>query len=419
MKKRILLVLVLIFLNLLKVTIVFAGETPATIKAGALSEKQEKVIKAAAEQWKENGAAKGATIGVLANVNQETGFDPFLVQGGLSPSSIKGTADALKSGQGPAGGLYQMESPPEWGGGGNGRFHTMYDDIVKQGAENDTDPTTATKIQTKWIHEEQKDGQQFNLYFANPTPGSFLSQGRDYGYKAAGLFDNPPKTYEEFLQLEDPRKAAAIYNVFAVRSNPEMNDISTDGTNHFRVSAAEALAESKYADWIESGTVSSSKSGNSGDSVSIADGALPEEWELIGMSKRNYLYENQLPIELPKEGELSINQQLNASNIQEAVDSQSFSFIKFIRTFVAFVGIWFIVYAIVLLIAYVFDRNNILFEFSFVSILTLGRVSVLYLDDESSRGSSFSTIMKMIIISLVIGLILITGTVYVGLSVLF
>ena len=71
------------------------------------------------------------------------------------------------------------------------------------------------------------------------------------------------------------------------------------------------------------------------------------------------------------------------------------------------------------MVAYLFDRSNIFFEVSLVSILTFGSITVLALDETDSRKVNASTIAKRVILALVIGYVLVAGVMYSGLDWIF
>ena len=139
------------------------------------------------------------------------------------------------------------------------------------------------------------------------------------------------------------------------------------------------------------------------------------------MSKRKYLYESQNKLDLPSsDSGLTVKQRQHLASIKEDVTSvDGFNLITFLRTLVAFVGILFFVWAIFLMVAYLFDRSNIFFEVSLVSILTFGSITVLALDETDSRKVNASTIAKRVILALVIGYVLVAGVMYSGLDWLF
>lgn len=171
----------------------------------------------------------------------------------------------------------------------------------------------------------------------------------------------------------------------------------------------------------------SKASGNKGDdkkvsSSDLSDGGLVAEKDLVGMVERNhYLYEYQIPIALPGEeikGESSLSkeQNTNIASIREDVGNQKFNLIDFLRTVVAFMGIFIFLYGFALLIAYLFDRSNVYFEFSLIGVLTFGRYGVSHDKDVTQVGKTKllrpSGIIKLFLFTEIVGWLLASGTVY-------
>ena len=171
----------------------------------------------------------------------------------------------------------------------------------------------------------------------------------------------------------------------------------------------------------EFGSLSVDGSSNDKVDADLGNDGLPKEWELVGMSKRRYLYESQNKIELPNgDSGLSVKQRQHLASIKEDVTAvDGFNLIVFLRTLVAFVGILFFAWAIFLIVAYLFDRSNIFFEISLVSIMTMGSVTVMALDESDARRANTSLIARKTILSLVIGYVLVAGVMYSGLDWLF
>lgn len=319
-----------------------------------------------------------STIGVLANINSESTFDPSLIEAGngIGLGLIQWSFERRTA-------LEQFINEKY-----NGDFKSMEGQMAFLNYEI---------TETSWKDEMNKATVQSQLAYYGMT-----------------IESDPPNSWDEFKKLTNPVDAAKIF--MAVMERPSA---SIDHSQ--RIHMAEILAE-KLKGRLD-GKPSSDNSSSKDNKVSnVGDGSegLPAEWDLVGMTKRNYLYESQLQIELPKEGDLSIAMTHAATNLKETNQQvNTFDYIKFTRTLVAFVGIWFIVYAITLLVVYVFDRSNILFEISLLSILTLGRASIYQYDDGETRQATLSTVMQMMFISLLVALVLITGAVYDVFSLLF
>lgn len=175
---------------------------------------------------------------------------------------------------------------------------------------------------------------------------------------------------------------------------PRLNDVR-DGSN------------SKTTKKSDSKTSSKSTSGDS-------DGGLAKEEDLVGMSGRDYLYEHQNKIEQasPLWGE----EQQHLSSIAESVKSQKVDFLQVLRYSVAFIGIIFAVYGLLIIIAYVFDRTNVFVELSLLSILTMGRYMYSYETDVKNIGNkkllNTGGVIRLAILSEVIAYALYSGLIY-------
>ena len=244
------------------------------------------------------------------------------------------------------------------------------------------------------------------------TESNVNSQLAKYGLK---ISSKAPNSWDEFKKMTNAEDATKVF--MAVMEAPSEDP----NTNHWeqRVKVAKEMAEALKGKL----NGSPSSNSNSGDKVDADLGAngLPKEWELVGMSKRKYLYESQNKLDLPSsDSGLTVKQRQHLASIKEDVTSvDGFNLITFLRTLVAFVGILFFIWAIFLMVAYLFDRSNIFFEVSLVSILTFGSITVLALDETDSRKVNASIIAKRVLLALVIGYVLVAGVMYSGLDWLF
>lgn len=326
-----------------------------------------------------------STIGVMANINSESGFD----------------SSAIEGGNGIGRGLIQWSF----------ERRTAMENFIQQKYNGDFGSMGG---QMAYLNYEITE----TAWKGEMNEATVKSQLAAYGLSVSSKI---PNSWDEFKQLTNAEDAAKIFMVVMERPSYD------PGTNHWeqRVRLAKEMAEGlkgKLNGSSSSGKKEESKS--KGETVE-ADGNLPKEYELVGMSKRNYLYESQLPIVFPGQeiaGEtgLSEAQQYNVASIKESVGtSNKFNWIDFLRVCVAFVGIWFFVWGIGLIVAYLFDRSNIYLELSLVSVLTGGTITVLALDEGDVRRANVSMIVRRVILAFVVGYILVAGMMYVGLGWLF
>ena len=356
---------------------------------------------------REEGVSKEVAAAMTARANSESGFDPFMLEGGQSGWDKR--LQAPESDDAPAYGFLQMQDRRP-----SGRLGKMLAFVEQfEGGKGTSDPKSSARAQAKAALEEFKSHDIFASFPVKDEGGnavvtttgvSYPINLREYGYK------EPIDSFEKFKSLKDAKLATLVWTMSAVRP------------------AGWAYANSYKNDFAmidpilnEFGNLSVDGSSNDKVDADLGNDGLPKEWELVGMSKRRYLYESQNKIELPNgDSGLSVKQRQHLASIKEDVTAvDGFNLIVFLRTLVAFVGILFFAWAIFLIVAYLFDRSNIFFEISLVSILTMGSVTVMALDESDARRANTSLIARKTILSLVIGYVLVAGVMYSGLDWLF
>lgn len=358
---------------------------------------------------REEGVSAEVAAAMTARANSESGFDPFMLEGG--ESSWQARLKAPEYDSPPAYGFLQMQDRSS--GGRLGKMLAFVEQF--EGGKGTSDPKVSARAQAKAALEEFKSHDIFASYPVKDAGGSAVvtSTGvsypinlKEYGYT------EPIDSFEKFKALKDAKLATLVWTMSAVR--PSGDAYAGSYKNDF------AMIDPILKEFGGLAVDGSSDSRDKVDADLGSDG-LPKEWELVGMSKRKYLYESQNKLDLPSsDSGLTVKQRQHLASIKEDVTSvDGFNLITFLRTLVAFVGILFFVWAIFLMVAYLFDRSNIFFEFSLVSILTFGSITVLALDETDSRKVNASTIAKRVILALVIGYVLVAGVMYSGLDWLF
>lgn len=354
---------------------------------------------------REEGVSAEVAAAMTARANSESGFDPFMLEGGQSGWDKR--LQAPEGDSAPAYGFLQMQDRRP-----SGRLGKMLAFVEQfDGGKGTSDPKVSARAQAKAALEEFKSHDIFASYPVKDVGGtavvtttgvSYPINLTNYGYK------EQIDSFEKFKSLKDAKLATLVWTMSAVRP------------------AGWAYASSYQNDFAmidpilkEFGGLSVDGSSNS-DKVDadLGNDGLPKEWELVGMSKRKYLYESQNKIDLPNgDSGLSVKQRQHLASIKEDVTAvDGFNLIVFLRTLVAFVGILFFAWAIFLIVAYLFDRSNIFFEISLVSIMTMGSVTVMALDESDARRANTSLIARRVILSLVIGYVLVAGVMYSGLD---
>lgn len=371
--KVLLSILMLLTLALSSISSVFAGFT--SFEQLAASDKKDIVIKIGSA-LKEKGYSDAAASAILGNINQESGFELNFEE---NPATV--------TAQGAGFGLIQ------WTGG----RRTKLENFIKEKFNGKSSLEAQVAF---FVHETETSHK-----------GAFSSERTGLGNLDSTLdeyYKEKYKSWDDFKKAKDVLSATAAFMAF----------MEVPGLPHWENRGP--IAEGILKNWAKEFKGGSGSSEGNSDKVEadLGNDGLPKEWELVGLTKRKYLYESQNKIELPNgDSGLSVKQRQHLASIKEDVTSvDGFNLIVFLRTVVAFVGILFFAWAIFLIVAYLFDRSNIFFEISLVSVLTMGSVTVMALDESDARRANTSLIARRAILSLVIGYVLVAGVMYSGLD---
>lgn len=102
---------------------------------------------------------------------------------------------------------------------------------------------------------------------------------------------------------------------------------------------------------------------------------LKDEWEIDGMPKKFLLSTPQC--DLSDVPELSAKQQSTVAYIRENIKAEKEDRIwSFIQTVISFIGLILMLYGVLMVLAYIFDRSDLIFGLSLMGILTLGKYKV-------------------------------------------
>lgn len=100
------------------------------------------------------------------------------------------------------------------------------------------------------------------------------------------------------------------------------------------------------------------------------------DWEISGMPSQSDMVDSQLVITLPNSGELSWSQQHNISTINKLIEDRELSVIDIARIAFSLTGLIVTMYAVFLVLAYLFDRVNSFIDVSFVTLLSFGKLKL-------------------------------------------
>lgn len=140
---------------------------------------------------------------------------------------------------------------------------------------------------------------------------------------------------------------------------------------------------------------------------------ISSEWDLIGMTQFNkQLAEMQGKTELMGREDLSTGEQYSVATVKENLEyEKQANVIDTARISVVFIGLCLVFYAVMLLVAFLFDYSNSFFDVSLVRYMTFGYLE--YSDDELARGqrgkASTKRLLCLVVTILVIGCLFISG----------
>lgn len=136
---------------------------------------------------------------------------------------------------------------------------------------------------------------------------------------------------------------------------------------------------------------------------------LVKEYELTGMPTKSNLQEGVMRPEINSINDLTEDEKLVVSSIKETKEAEKLDWFQIAKNVISFIGFILLVYDLLLIVFYVFDRVNSFLNISLVSLITLGRIKVSLKEDfaelskEDRMSNGYITLGKFIAIILVIG----------------
>ena len=153
----------------------------------------------------------------------------------------------------------------------------------------------------------------------------------------------------------------------------------------------------------------------SGDSTGTdsTGNTIVSEWELVGMAgRKSTLANEQVSIELKSRGDLSSGEAYSVATVGENLAlMREANLVDTARIAVVFIGLCLVFYAVMLLVAYLFDYSNSFLEVSLVKFLTFGYLE--YTDDEIAKHekgkASSKRLLFLVVILIIIGCLFVSG----------
>lgn len=377
----------------------------------ANAQTKQNIQQAMTELVTKQGFTPEAAAGVLGNVNQESGFDPALIERNKNrykPIMDSDPCQMTRAENTGAIGYFQLDGS---------RRTDMFCWIHKQGK-----PWTDLPSQLHYALVEDikiEDPFKRTAYMKRVTSWKYCtSAGIDCSNAPnKGL----PGGIEDVKKMKDPQMVAVVWAAAWERCSD-----GPAGRLRLRATMAKEIFDAYGASAGTpgtSGTSSTATSGSDGGSeyaAIAANGKPVTEEDLEGMPKQpSWAEPNDLPEESKYEN-LSTLEQYNLNQIHSnIVDGQEYGPVRTAQVMIVMFGLGLILWSVLLLAGIVFDRTNVFFEFSMVRILSLGRME--YTHDAttvSKTRKQGKQIAMRSIAGMLLGLIIISGAVFGWLSML-
>lgn len=140
---------------------------------------------------------------------------------------------------------------------------------------------------------------------------------------------------------------------------------------------------------------------------------IVNEWDLVGMPGQSELTKDASNISLPDKSTLSTKEGITVATIRwDILQGRKDSLLYWIRVGVSFIGLVVIVYALLLLVAYIFDMANNVFEVSLLNIMSFGTLKISYGDYVSKGYVNGTKITKICVVSMIVGMFLLSGGIF-------
>lgn len=138
-----------------------------------------------------------------------------------------------------------------------------------------------------------------------------------------------------------------------------------------------------------------------------------DEWDLTGMPSKSGILSDAENTVLPTYDDLSTGEKYSMQIIKDDMEVEnSYRVMDFVRVGVVFCGLVLILFALAVIVAYNFDRVNVFFDISLLSIITFGKLKYSSEDREMEGYVSGGKLIKIIIICFLLGMFLITGSMF-------
>lgn len=201
------------------------------------------------------------------------------------------------------------------------------------------------------------------------------------------------------------------------------HDLTNDGNYKNTVKISSGLP---YTGWLGTRwfnidestetTLDGFSSGSSTSSLQYDD--IPNEEDLVGMPDDFKISDGAEIISLADYDSLSVSEKRELQNIKSGLseNSKEEKILTYIRVLVAFVGLWLMLYIVLLNVAFLFDKSNNFIDISLLAIITLGVITRDDRDIAESGMSGYKRILKISVVMFIASIILLSGSMYLWVS---
>lgn len=137
------------------------------------------------------------------------------------------------------------------------------------------------------------------------------------------------------------------------------------------------------------------------------------EANLTGMYPKSFFLDDYKQIELPSYDGLTMEEKVNLNSIKDSINSQNaWSLWDTIRVATVFSGLCILIYAVIFITGYLFDKSNNIIEISLINIMTLGHLQYSDEDIEIRGYVNKSRLVKIEIVLFLTGFFLVGGSLF-------
>lgn len=160
------------------------------------------------------------------------------------------------------------------------------------------------------------------------------------------------------------------------------------------------------------------QNGQMSDSEKVEYERLVSEWELRGMPEKYYL--GDIQCEVPMEGSLTSTEENTVFCIKENIENDKESkVIALVNRVISVIGLLLMLYGILMISAYTFDRANIIFDFSLLKIISFGKYTIATDEFKNTVVNgvlfiSFGKLLKRVMLIEIIGILLLQKVILFG-----